>query len=177
MLGRVTRPVVGSDYFTPDLTIASQDDTNSIDGNLPGKIAQITGAESVFGMMTRIAYPVEVNVNEQNIDLISHDKTLLDTFRKSIISGDVSRVYEDGNYAMAVYNQDNRLNVGDIIKMDNQELEIVCIASEGVGSISGAATVVCSEQTFIRLSGEDGYTTVSVVLGKEASDTAVSSVC
>lgn len=162
--------------FTPDLTIASQDDTNSIDANLPGEIAQIAGVESVFGMMTRIAYPVEVNGNEQNIDLISHDKTLLDTFRKSIISGDISRVYEDGNYAMAVYNQDNRLNVGDIIKIDNQEVEIVCIASEGVGSISGAATVVCLEQTFMRLSGEDGYTSVSVVLGKGASDSAVNKI-
>lgn len=162
--------------FTPDITIASQDDTNSIDGNLPGEIAQIPGVESVFGMMTRIAYPVLVNGNEQNIDLVSHDKTLLDTFRKSVISGDISKVYEYGNYAMAVYNQDNRLNVGDKIKLENEELEIVCVTSEGIGSISGAATVVCSEQTFMRLLGEYRYTTVSVVLGKEVSDTAVSMI-
>lgn len=162
--------------FTPDITIASKEDTNSIDGNLPREIAQIPGVESVFGMMTRIAYPVWVNGNEQNIDLVSHDKTLLDTFRKSIISGDISKVYEDGNYAMAVYNQDNRLNVGDKIKIENQELEIVCITSEGIGSISGSASVVCSEQTFMRLLGEDRYTTVSVVLGKEASDAAVSKI-
>lgn len=162
--------------FTPDITIASQHDTNSIDGNLPGEIAQIPGVESVFGMMTRIAYPALVNGSERNIDLVSHDKTLLDTFRKSVISGDISKVYEDGNYAMAVYNQDNRLNVGDRIKLENQELEIVCVTSEGIGSISGAATVVCSEQTFMRLLGEDRYTTVSVVLGKEVSDTAVSMI-
>lgn len=162
--------------FTPDITIASQDDTNSIDANLPREIAQIPGVESVFGMMTRIAYPVEVNGNEQNIDLVSHDKTLLDTFKKSVISGDISKVYEDGNYAMAVYNQDNRLNVGDKIKIENQELEIVCITSEGIGSISGAASVVCSEQAFMRLLGENRYTTVSVVLAKEISDAAVSKI-
>lgn len=162
--------------FTPDITIASQDVTNSLDGNLPEKIAEIEGVESAFGMMTRTALSVEVNGNETEIDLFSHDKTLLDTFKKSVISGDISRVYEDGNYAMAVYNQDNRLDVGDKIKIGNQELEIVCVTSEGVGSVSGAPTVVCSEKTFMRLTGECRFAMISVVLKKDVSEAAVSKI-
>ncbi len=162
--------------FTPDITIASQDDTNSLDGNLPDKIAEIEGVESAFGMMTRTAFSVEVNGNETEIDLFSHDKTLLDTFKKSVISGDISRVYEDGNYAMAVYNQDYRLGVGDKIKTGNQELEIVCVTSEGVGSVSGAPTVVCSEKTFMRLTGECRFAMISVVLKKDVSEEAVSKI-
>lgn len=162
--------------FTPDITIASQDDTNSLDGNLPDKIAEIEGVESAFGMMTRTAFSVEVNGNETEIDLFSHDKTLLDTFKKSVISGDISRVYEDGNYAMAVYNQDYRLDVGDKIKIGNQELEIVCVTSEGVGSVSGAPTVVCSEKTFMRLTGECRFAMISVVLKKDVSEAAVSKI-
>ena len=162
--------------FTPDITIASQDDTNSLDGNLPEKIAEIEGVESAFGMMTRTAFSVEVNGNETEIDLFSHDKTLLDTFKKSVISGDISRVYEDGNYAIAVYNQDYRLSVGDKIKTGNQELEIVCVTSEGVGSVSGAPTVVCSEKTFMRLTGECRFAMISVVLKKDVSEAAVSKI-
>ena len=162
--------------FTPDITIASQDDTNSLDGNLPDKIAEIEGVESAFGMMTRTAFSVEVNGNETEIDLFSHDKTLLDTFKKSVISGDISRVYEDGNYAIAVYNQDYRLGVGDKIKTGNQELEIVCVTSEGVGSVSGAPTVVCSEKTFMRLTGECRFAMISVVLKKDVSEAAVSKI-
>ena len=162
--------------FTPDITIASQDATNSLDGNLPDKIAEIEGVESAFGMMTRTAFSVEVNGNETEIDLFSHDKTLLDTFKKSVISGDISRVYEDGNYAMAVYNQDYRLSVGDKIKTGNQELEIVCVTSEGVGSVSGAPTVVCSEKTFMRLTGECRFAMISVVLKKDVSEAAVSKI-
>lgn len=162
--------------FTPDITIASQDDTNSLDGNLPDKIAEIEGVESAFGMMTHTAFSVEVNGNETEIDLFSHDKTLLDTFKKSVISGDISRVYEDGNYAMAVYNQDYRLSVGDKIKTGNQELEIVCVTSEGVGSVSGAPTVVCSEKTFMRLTGECRFAMISVVLKKDVSEAAVSKI-
>ena len=162
--------------FTPDITIASQDDTNSLDGNLPEKIAEIEGVESAFGMMTRTALSVEVNGNETEIDLFSHDKTLLDTFKKSVISGDISRVYEDGNYAIAVYNQDYRLSVGDKIKTGNQELEIVCVTSEGVGSVSGAPTVVCSEKNFMRLTGECRFAMISVVLKKDVSEAAVSKI-
>ena len=162
--------------FTPDITIASQDDTNSLDGNLPDKIAEIEGVESAFGMMTRTAFSVEVNGNETEIDLFSHDKTLLDTFKKSVISGDISRVYEDGNYAMAGYNQDYRLSVGDKIQTGNQELEIVCVTSEGVGSVSGAPTVVCSEKTFMRLTGECRFAMISVVLKKDVSEAAVSKI-
>lgn len=162
--------------FTPDITIASQDDTNSLAGNLPDKIAEIEGVESAFGMMTRTALSVEVNGNETEIDLFSHDKTLLDTFKKSVISGDISRVYEDGNYAMAVYNQDYHLDVGDKIKIGNQELEIVCVTSEGVGSVSGAPTVVCSEKTFMRLTGECRFAMISVVLKKDVSEAAVSKI-
>ena len=162
--------------FTPDITIASQDDTNSLDGNLPDKIAEIEGVESAFGMMTRTAFSVEVNGNETEIDLFSHDKTLLDTFKKSVISGDISRVYEDGNYAIAMYNQDYRLSVGDKIKTGNQELEIVCVTSEGVGSVSGAPTVVCSEKTFMRLTGECRFAMISVVLKKDVSEVAVSKI-
>lgn len=162
--------------FTPDITIASQDDTNFLDGNLPDKIAEIEGVESAFGMMTRTAFSVEVNGNETEIDLFSHDKTLLDTFKKSVISGDISRVYEDGNYAIAVYNQDYRLSVGDKIKTGNQELEIVCVTSEGVGSVSGAPTVVCSEKTFMRLTGECRFAMISVVLKKDVSEAAVSKI-
>lgn len=162
--------------FTPDITIASQDDTNSLDGNLPDKIAEIEGVESAFGMMTRTAFSVEVNGNETEIDLFSHDKTLLDTFKKSVISGDISRVYEDGNYAIAVYNQDYRLSVGDKIKTGNQEIEIVCVTSEGVGSVSGAPTVVCSEKTFMRLTGECRFAMISVVLKKDVSEAAVSKI-
>mgnify|MGYP000448566064 FL=1 len=126
--------------------------------------------------MTRTAFSVEVNGNETEIDLFSHDKTLLDTFKKSVISGDISRVYEDGNYAIAVYNQDYRLSVGDKIKTGNQELEIVCVTSEGVGSVSGAPTVVCSEKTFMRLTGECRFAMISVVLKKDVSEAAVSKI-
>ena len=50
------------------------------------------------------------------------------------------------------------------------------IASEGVGSVSGAATMVCSEETYTQLTGEQDYALVSVVLEKNISETEVSKI-
>lgn len=103
-------------------------------------ISEVSGVESAFGMMLNIEYPVEINGNAGTIDLFSYGKIMMDNFKKSVISGDYSKVYEDSGYALAVYNQDKRLNVGDIIKIGDEEIEIACVVSEGVGSVSGAAT-------------------------------------
>lgn len=162
--------------FTPDITIASEDDTNSIEGNFLEEIEQIEGVDWTFGFGSYAAYPVEVNGNESTIDLFSHDEALLDKFKNSVVSGDIEKVYGDGNYAMAVYNQSNSLSVGDKIKIRDQEIEIACVNSEGIGSVSGAATVVCSEETFSRLTGDSGFVTVGVILEKDASEAEVKEI-
>ena len=52
--------------FTPDISIASQDDSNSIDRSLAEDISEIPGVESVFGMMYSIECPAEINGNAGN---------------------------------------------------------------------------------------------------------------
>ena len=165
-----------SSRFTPDLTIGSQDSSNSVDGNLSEEIAGIEGVESVIRMMMHVAYPVTVGGNETTIDFCSHNREFFDVFRKSVISGDFDKVFEAGNYAMAVYNQSNRLNVGDRVKIGGQELEVVCVTSEGIGTVSGAASVVCTEETFARLTGESKFAYVGVILEKDAPESVVSRI-
>lgn len=167
-------PSVGK--FTPDITIMSEDETNSVSRSLAEEISEIPGVDSAFGTMLSAAYPVEVNGNAGTIDLFSYDKPMLDRLKGSVMSGDMSKVYGDSGYALAVYNQATRLNVGDQIKIGEDELEIACIVSEGVGSVSGAATMVCSEETYTRMMGEQNYIMVSVVLGKDVSEAEVSKI-
>ena len=62
------------------------------------------------------------------------------------------------------------------IKIGREELEVACVMSEGVGSVSGSAVVVCSEETYIRLMGGQGYAMLSVVLEKDVSDIAVNKI-
>lgn len=103
--------------FTPDIVISSEDETNSVDRNLAEDISEIPGVKSVFGTKLHVAYPVEINGNAGTVDLFSYDESMLDSFKKSVMSGDLSKVYGNSGYALAIYNQDNRLNVGDKIKI------------------------------------------------------------
>ena len=162
--------------FTPDITIASQDDSNSIDRSLEEEISEIPGAESVFGMMYSIECPAEINGNAETVDLYSYGDTMMDSFKKSVISGDMSKIYGNSKYVLAVYSQYTTLNVGDKVKIGDEELEIGCVVSEGVGSVSGSAVVVCSEETYTRLTGEQDYAMVGIVLEKDVSEMAVNKI-
>ena len=162
--------------FTLDITIASQDDSNSIDPSLAEEISEIPGIESVFGMMYSIECPAEINGNAETVDLYSYGDTMMDSFKKSVISGDMSKIYGNSKYVLAVYSEYTTLNVGDKVKIGDEELEIGCVVSEGVGSVSGSAVVVCSEETYTRLTGEQDYAMVGVVLEKDVSEMAVNKI-
>ena len=162
--------------FTPDIAITSQDDSNSIPSSISREISGIPGVESVFGMMHCIEYPAEINGHAATVDLFSHGDTLLDSFKRSVISGDISKVYGNSRYVMAVYSDHTSLDVGDTVKIGDEVLEVGCVLSEGVGSISGSPVIVCSDETYTRLTGEQGYAMIGVMLEKDASEAAVNRI-
>lgn len=162
--------------LTTDITISSQDESNSIDKSISKKISEIPGVESVFGMMYSVKYPAEISGNTSTVDLFSYGDFMMDSFKKSVVSGNLSKVYENSQYVMAIYSDRTGLDVGDKIKIGTEELEVACVMSEGVGSVSGSAVIVCSEETYTRLMGEQGYAMLGVILGKDVSDTAVNKI-
>ena len=162
--------------FTPDITINSQDESNSIDKSILEEISEISGVESVFGMMYSIEYSAEINGNVSTVDLFSYGDSMMASFKKSVVSGNLSKVYGNSQYVMAIYSDHTGLDVGDKIKIGTEELAVACVMSEGVGSVSGSAVIVCSEETYIRLMGEQGYAMLSVVLEKDVSDSAINKI-
>lgn len=167
-------PSVGN--FTPDVTITSQDNSNSIDFSLKKEILDIADVKAAFGTMLITKCPMEINGSAVTADLFSYDEFMMDAAQKAVVSGNLSKVHGDSGYVMAVYSQGSRLDVGDKIKIGDTEAEIACVVSEGVGSISGGAVIVCSEETFTRLTGEQKYTMVSIVLKKDVSEAAVNEI-
>lgn len=167
-------PAVSS--FSPDVAITSQEDANSIDLSLAQKIAEIPGVENAFGTMFKIQLPVKVDGKEAVIDLVSYDEFMMEKYKKSVASGNLSKVYGDSGYVFTIFSEDSRLDVGDKIEIDGNELEIACVVSEGVGSVSGSPVIVCSEETFMRLTGEQGYMMINVILAKGASEEDVDKI-
>ncbi len=172
----VQRLLPSESDFAPDLVIASAENDNSLDKSLAERIREIQGVSDVIGTMYAVALPAKINGDAAVIDLISYDEYMWRWLEKSIINGEMSKAYGDSGYAMTVFAQDSRLDVGDRIELCSGELEIACVASEGIGSVSGSAVVVCSEETFERLVGARGYKAVYVVLEKGASEETVDKI-
>jgi len=158
--------------YNPDISIVSAGNTNSIDRSVLEEMRKVPGVDRVFGNMFDLAAPAEINGDEICIDLISYDEYMLDESKKAVASGDLSKVYGDSGYALAIFNQDTHVDVGDKIKIGGHELELACVISFGIGG-SGNTTIVCSEETFTRVTGEDKYILVNAELSKDATEETV----
>lgn len=156
--------------FSPDVAITSQENGNSIDLGLVQRLNEVPGVKNAFGTMYKIQFPVKINGNETEIDLVSYDEFMMEKYKKSVTSGNLSKVYGDSGSVFTIFSENSRLNVGDQIEIDGNELEIACVVSEGVGSVSGSPVIVCSEETFMRLTGEQGYMMINIILEKGASE-------
>lgn len=162
--------------FSPDVAITSQENDNSIDRSLTAQISKIQGVKNAFGTMYDIGLSVKINGNETIIDLVSYDELMLESAKKSVASGDLSKVSGDSGYVLTIFSQDSRLNVGDKVDIGGNELEIACVVSEGIGSVSGSPVVVCSEETFMRLTGEQGYMMINMILEKGVSEADIDKI-
>lgn len=166
----VHRLLPAKSNFSPDVAITSKENGNSIDLGLVQQLNEVSGVKSAFGTMYKIQLPVKINGNETEIDLVSYDEFMMEKYKKSVTSGNLSKVYGDSSFVFTIFSEDSRLDVGDKIEIDGNELEIACVVSEGVGSVSGSPVIVCSEETFVRLTGEQGYMMINIILEKGASE-------
>lgn len=70
-------PSVNS-HLTPDFSIYSVDDTNSLDPAMADEIAALPGVKCTYGTMSRTAQPARINGAETTIDLYSYGDAMLD---------------------------------------------------------------------------------------------------
>ena len=101
-------PSVNS-HLTPDFSIYSVDDTNSLDPGMADEIAALPGVKCTYGTMSRTAQPARINGAETTIDLYSYGDAMLDDAKRSVASGDLSKVYGDSGYALAIFSDATRL--------------------------------------------------------------------
>lgn len=163
----------------PDLTIAGRDGSHAIDKGLADKIGTMPGVKRVFGRMYR-NIPAAYRENTGSIDLLSYEKHQFHWAKKDILSGDLSKVNGDSNYVLTFYDENNLFEPGDKIRLDGCELEIAGILSNNPfsahGDMGSIPTVICSEETFTRLTGEHNYALIDVQLTGKATDKEVSAI-
>lgn len=168
---------------TSQIDISSNEGSNSIDSVLLDKIRNMDGVKHVFGRKNCLDIPAEVNSKTNNIDMISYDDFDLDclTKDKQLRKGsDISKVYGDSKYVLAIFDKDNPLAIGDKIKVGNDEVKIAgllkCNPFSDDGSTDGNVTIITSTDTFSRVTGITDYSLFMIQLKNNATDENVTAI-
>lgn len=75
---------------------------------------------------------------------------------------------------LAVYSNENSLHTGDKINLGNETVSISGVLSTcPFESEQGTETIICSEETFKRITGEKNYTIIDIQLTNQATDADV----
>lgn len=159
--------------LSPEISVAAAD--NSLDRGMKEEMGVLPGVETAFGCAICYDTPAEINGVFGSVDLISYDDWMFEWSKKSVASGDLKKVAGDTDYVMTIFNMDSRLNTGDIVKVGDTELTIACVCSEGIGTQSRPA-IVCTEETFMRLTGETDYQILGFGLAKDAPEETVETI-
>lgn len=154
--------------WQPDFTITSEDGSNSVDRSLADEISRIPGVKHVYGNMASIGVPVSSDKGIDQVTLVSYDEYLMHYTKDSRIEGDLSKVSADSNEVLTIYNNDNPLEIGDRIQLYGDTVEIAGVISDGL--FSDGIAIICSEETFMRLTGDSDYGILNVQFADNASD-------
>lgn len=146
-----------------------------LDQNLFDEIGAIAGVDNIYG--TSYLGNISVTSSKEDIDhvnLISYSDFLLDSSADSVVQGDISDIYGNSNQVMTVIDKDNPLNVGDTIRIADKEIQITCAVS--VGLWPSEYSIICSQETFEWLTGEQNYSLIGIQLEENAADATVQQI-
>ena len=160
--------------WQPDFVISSEDETASVDKDLVTGISDIEGVSHVFGNMVALDIPVTGLKDTNQVTLVSYEQYMLQCAKNCMVSGDASKISKDSNCVLIIYDPRSSLEIGDVIKVKETELEIVGIVSEGL--FENDTTLICTEETFERLMGKSGYSLINIQFEKNSKNTDVQAI-
>lgn len=153
--------------WQPDVSIISNDETNRLDRGLVEEIREMPGVEQVFGNMCDTDFPVSCGRNIDKLVLASYDEYMLECAKEDVVEGSLSGVAGDNGRVLTIYNKNNPIKTGDRLQFGGEEFEVAGALSDGL--FGNDVVVICSEETFMRLTGDSGYCMVNVQLTDTAN--------
>lgn len=158
--------------WQPDITLNGYANALVLGQDVKEKALKIPGVKGAFGTAYLDNVPaVSSRQGIDHINLESYDEFLFESIKDEVVEGDLSDIYGDSDKVMTVYNKDNPLKVGDTVQVGGKEVTITCSVTGAL--FPGELLVICSQETFERLTGEQGLTIVGVQLGVDADDGTV----
>lgn len=179
--------VVFLDQGMPALASSAADVSVTM-GNVPftrsviEEIGRIDGVDKVFGRMEQTDLSVSFDGEDGTITLISYDDNQFKWAKDELNEGKIALVQDNTDNVLVVYRDGMDWAVGDTITIhtsagDKQVTIAGILATTNAKNGAGSnGYMICSEQTFVDIAGDLGYTTVDVQFSKTGDDDTVSAI-
>lgn len=162
-------PVMRS--WQPDITLGGYANERVLSQELSDTVRSIKGVDYVWSCTSKEVPAESSRQGIEHVNLISYSDSLLDSTGESLIQGELADIYGESYKAVTVINKDNPLRVGDVVYIEGKEVEITCVISSGL--YPAEYSVICSHETFERLTGEQNDDLIGVQLGSDATDETI----
>lgn len=108
-------------------------------------------------------------------DFIRYDTVWLG--EKDLIGGTLPQEPEDGTYpVLTVFDKSNSLTVGDTIQLEDAKLTVVGVLNDSPFSSTDSPIVICTEETFHQLTGQNRYAVIDIQLKDTTADAAIAQI-
>lgn len=167
--------------YTPELSIASETNTCSIDNKLLEQIKQNDVVKRAYGRMFAYDVPAENSGKNYNANLITYEENQFRWAADSLAVGSIETVMQQENQVLFVQTGNVDVQVGDNITLTiNNKPQTVTVAGilsdSPLARVDGTETFFCSEATFTALTGETGYTIIDIQFENNASSEDVKAI-
>jgi ABC-type transport system, involved in lipoprotein release, permease component len=167
--------------WTPDLSIVSADNSCSLNGSLLNTLRSKQSVKRAYGRMFAYNVPATVNGRNRKIDLISYEENQFRWAKDYLLAGSIEEVQKEKDTGLIVFREKNSMQVGDTITLQaggySSDLKISgSLSSSPFQSDPGVGTIICSESTFRKLTGQTDYTIIDMQLYKNASEADIEQI-
>ncbi len=167
--------------WTPDLSIVSANHTSSINGTLLEELKKHPAVKRVYGRMFAYNVPVILNGKEKMVDLISYEEKQFEWAKDYLLEGSLESVQHEDNTGLIVFEQQNTPEVGNTVTLfvGNRSINIKIVGSLSTSPFSkvpDVGTIICSEDTFRKITGQTKYTIIDLQLLKNTTQEEVDEI-
>ncbi len=164
--------------WTADISVISPENTCSVKAEYIEELWQNSAVKNAYGRMFAYNVPVIVNGEEKVVDLISYEDMQFDWAKDYLLSGSLEKAQSETNTGLIVFDSQNDIEAGNVITLNlngsQADLEIVGVVSQcPFNNSPGVGKLICSEDTFRKLTGETDYTIIDIQLSKNATENNV----
>ena len=78
--------------------------------------------------------------------------------------------------ALPIFDKSNSLTVGDTIQLEDAKLTVVGVLDDSPFSSTDSPTVICTEETFHQLTGQNRYAVIDIQLEDTTADAAIAQI-